>query len=77
MNESYAIVGSYLLNATKRRGTGPVVYNPSCLSFAFPRQFRELAAIGNQWRFHNDVSMALRAIRCPSSLDPFRCFPSL
>jgi hypothetical protein len=55
MNESYAIVGRYLLDAAKRRGKGPVVYNPSCLSFAFPRQFRELASIGNQWRFHNDI----------------------
>lgn len=55
MNASYAIIGSYLQEAVKRRGTGPVVYHPSNLGFEYPRQFRELAAIGNQWRFQTDV----------------------
>ena len=40
-----------------RRGTGPVVYHPSNLAFEFPRQFRELAAISNQWRFQGDVQV--------------------
>jgi hypothetical protein len=30
-------------------GRAPVAYHPSNLGFKFPRQFRELAAIGNQW----------------------------
>jgi alpha-N-acetylgalactosaminidase len=60
MNYSYDIVGRYLLNATNRAvaaGTreGPVAYHPSFLGFSFPRQFRELASIGNQWRFFNDI----------------------
>ena len=55
MNESYAIVGQFLQDAVRRRGKGPVVYHPSNLGFEFPRQFRELAAIANQWRFFNDV----------------------
>ena len=55
MNESYAIVGQFLQDAVARRGTGPVVYHPSNLGFEFPRQFRELAAIANQWRFFGDV----------------------
>lgn len=55
MNASYAIIGSFLQEAVKARGAGPVVYHPSNLGFEFPRQFRELAAIGNQWRFQTDV----------------------
>jgi alpha-galactosidase len=55
MNESYDIIGRHLLNATIHRGTGPVAYHPSNLGFGFPRQFRELASIGNQWRFFNDI----------------------
>lgn len=55
MNTSYAIVGQYLQDAVKARGTGPVVYHPSNLGFRFPRQFRELQAIANQWRYFNDV----------------------
>ncbi len=43
-----AIIGQFLQEAVKKRGTGPVVYHPSNLGFEFPRQFRELAAIGNQ-----------------------------
>ena len=39
----------------RKRGSGPVVYHPSNLGFEYPRQFRELAAIGNQWRFQTDV----------------------
>ena len=54
-NASYAIVGSFLQDAVKKRGTGPVVYHPSNLGFEYPRQFRELATIANQWRFFNDV----------------------
>lgn len=55
MNVSYAIIGQFLQEAVAKRGTGPVVYHPSNLGFEFPRQFRELAAIGNQWRFQTDV----------------------
>ena len=33
----------------------PVVYHPSNLGFRYPRQFRELSAIANQWRWYNDV----------------------
>jgi hypothetical protein len=55
MNASYAIIGDFLQEAVAKRGTGPVVYHPSNLAFEFPRQFRELAAIGNQWRFQGDV----------------------
>jgi hypothetical protein len=55
-NASYAIVGRFLQAAVAKRGTGkPVIYHPSNLAFEFPRQFRELAAIANQWRFFNDV----------------------
>ena len=54
-NNSYALVGGYLLDAVKARGTGPIVYHPSNLAFRYPRQFRELASIANQWRFYNDV----------------------
>ena len=54
-NNSYAIVGGYLADAVAARGTGPVVYHPSNLAFRFPRQFRELQAIANQWRFFHDV----------------------
>jgi len=60
LNTSYAVIGAQLRNATARRqraagGTAqPVVFNPSCLSFNYPRQFRELAAIGNMWRFTHD-----------------------
>lgn len=50
MNESYALVGRFL------RATGrPVVYHPSNLAGHFPRQFHELVAIANQWRFANDI----------------------
>lgn len=56
LNASYAIISSHLLNASQRRGLGPVLYNPSCLNFNFPRQFRELATIGNQWRFTHDIT---------------------
>jgi hypothetical protein len=38
-----------------KAGKPDVVYHPSNLGFKFPRQFRELAAIGNQWRFFNDA----------------------
>lgn len=31
------------------------MYHPSNLGFKFPRQFRELAAIGNQWRYFSDA----------------------
>ena len=55
MNASYSIIGSYLQEAVKKRARGPVVYHPSNLGFEYPRQFRELAAIGNQWRFQTDV----------------------
>ena len=30
-NNSYAIVGQHLLEAVKKRGTGPIVYHPSNL----------------------------------------------
>jgi len=56
LNASYAIIGELLLHATVQRGGAPVLYNPSCLSFNYPRQFRELAAIGNQWRFTHDIT---------------------
>ena len=55
MNGSYAIVGGMLQDAAKRMGRPPVVYHPSNLGFKFPRQFRELASIGNQWRFFDDA----------------------
>ena len=55
MNGSYAIVGGMLRAASAKRQRADVVYHPSNLGFKFPRQFRELAAIGNQWRFFNDV----------------------
>jgi len=54
-NASYAIVGQFLQAAVAKRGTGPVIYHPSNEGFEFPRQFRALAAIANQWRFFNDV----------------------
>ena len=53
-NSSYKIVGKFLLDAAEKRGS-PVVYHPSNLGFQFPRQFRELSAIGNQWRWFDDV----------------------
>ena len=55
MNNSYAIVGSHLLAAATKRGTTPIVYHPSNLGFRHPRQFHELVAIANQWRWFNDV----------------------
>ena len=55
-NSSYAILGGLLAAAAARRGKGPVVYNPTCLTFNYPRQFRELAAIGNQWRVAHDIT---------------------
>ena len=55
MNGSYAIVGGMLRAAAGKAGRPPVVYHPSNLGFKFPRQFRELAAIGNQWRFFDDA----------------------
>ena len=57
MNGSYAIVGAMLREAARQQGRPPVVYHPSNLGFKFPRQFRELAAIGNQWRFFNDAQV--------------------
>jgi len=33
------------------------------LGFKFPRQFRELAAIGNQWRFFNDVQDTWESVK--------------
>jgi len=48
-------VGSFLQAAAARRGTTPITYHPSNMAFLFPRQFRELAAIGNQWRFSGDI----------------------
>merc|ERR1719238_552499 len=62
-NSSYAIVGDFLRQAAARRGSGPVLYHPSNLGFKFPRQFRELAAIGNQWRFFNDVQDSWKSVR--------------
>jgi hypothetical protein len=66
MNSSYAIVGSYLLNATKGRTRGgvsaPLAYHPSNLAFGFPRQFRELATIANQWRFFDDVQATWQSV---------------
>eukprot|EP01050_Picozoa_sp_SAG11_P018242 SAG11_NODE_2725_length_3041_cov_5.351462_2_plen_186_part_00 len=55
MNNSYAIVGSHLLAAATKRGTTPIVYHPSNLGFRHPRQFHELVAIANQWRWFDDV----------------------
>jgi hypothetical protein len=56
MNDSYAIIGQYLSeSAAKRPGGAPIVYHPSNLGFRFPRQFRELSKIANQWRWFNDV----------------------
>jgi hypothetical protein len=55
MNSSYAVVGGMLRDAAAKAGRAPVVYHPSNLGFKFPRQFRELAAIGNQWRFFDDA----------------------
>jgi hypothetical protein len=43
-----------LQDAAAKAARAPVVYHPSNLGFKFPRQFRELAAIGNQWRFFDD-----------------------
>jgi hypothetical protein len=57
MNGSYAIVGAMLREAARKARRPPVVYHPSNLGFKFPRQFRELAAIGNQWRFFNDAQV--------------------
>lgn len=57
-NHSYALVGRYLAQAATARGTGPVVYHPSNLALGFPRQFRELAAIANQWRIYDDICAA-------------------
>eukprot|EP01052_Picozoa_sp_SAG31_P038536 SAG31_NODE_5170_length_2701_cov_3.885473_4_plen_222_part_00 len=54
MNSSYAVVGSFLLSAAKKRGS-PVVYHPSNLGFRHPRQFHELIPIANQWRWFDDV----------------------
>ena len=51
MNESYALVGRYLASHGR-----PVVYHPSNLGLRYPRQFGELAAIANQWRFFHDIS---------------------
>lgn len=48
-NASYALVGKFLLQASQKHGR-PVVYHPSNLGFRYPRQFRELSAIGNQVR---------------------------
>ena len=44
-----------ITQAATKRGT-PVVYHPSNLGFRYPRQFHELVAIANQWRWFNDVS---------------------
>lgn len=55
-NSSYAVVGRHLLEAAEKRGS-PVVYHPSNLGTQFPRQFRELSAIGNQWRYFEDVQV--------------------
>lgn len=63
LNASYAIIGELLLQAAIRRGGPPVLYNPSCLSFNYPRQFRELAAIGNQWRFTHDITDTWDSVR--------------
>ena len=57
MNGSYAIVGGMLREAAAKAGRPPVVYHPSNLGFKFPRQFRELASIGNQWRFFDDAQV--------------------
>eukprot|EP01047_Picozoa_sp_COSAG01_P037120 COSAG01_NODE_2930_length_6835_cov_82.625891_5_plen_282_part_00 len=38
------------------------MYHPSNLGFKFPRQFRELAAIGNQWRFFDDAQDSWQSI---------------
>ena len=63
MNGSYAIVGSMLREAAEKAGRPPVVYHPSNLGFKFPRQFRELAAIGNQWRFFDDAQDSWSSIQ--------------
>lgn len=63
LNASYAIIGELLLHAAVERGGPPVLYNPSCLSFNYPRQFRELAAIGNQWRFTHDITDTWESVR--------------
>lgn len=57
-NRSYALVGRFLAHAAAERGTGPVVYHPSNLALGFPRQFRELTAIANQWRIFDDICAA-------------------
>jgi hypothetical protein len=61
-NNSYAIVGHHLLEAVKKRGTGPVVYHPSNLGFRYPRQFGELVSIANQWRWFDDVDSTWKSI---------------
>ena len=63
MNGSYAIVGSMLREAAQKAGRPPIVYHPSNLGFKFPRQFRELAAIGNQWRFFDDAQDSWSSIQ--------------
>ena len=60
MNHSYEIVGDFLLNTTKHRT--PIVYHPSNLAFGFPRQFRELAAVANQFRFFDDVQASWESV---------------
>jgi len=54
-NASYALVGEFLAAAAKKRVNKSIVYHPSNLGFRYPRQFRELGAIANQWRWFNDV----------------------
>jgi hypothetical protein len=61
MNNSYAIVGSHLLAAATKRGS-PVVYHPSNLGFRHPRQFHELVAIANQWRWFDDVQDTWKSV---------------
>ena len=55
MNSSYAVIGNYLQEAALREQRPPPLYHPSNLGFKFPRQFRELASIANQWRFFDDA----------------------
>merc|ERR1712176_889280 len=62
-NSSYAIVGNFLRDAVAQRGTGPVLYHPSNPAFQFPRPFRELASIANQWRFFGDVQASWSSVR--------------
>jgi len=49
--------------AAAKAQRAPVVYHPSNLGFKFPRQFRELAAIGNQWRFFDDAQDSWSSIQ--------------